>query len=102
MPVEGEQNQQRTIREILSRLDLLGGASGVTALVLFNFAWNQSLVTTWDEPYVYVCLILSFLFLVAYKWHKLCTSTDNNFRGATSNNCDMNLCNVRSYRRVGA
>lgn len=71
MPVEGEQNQRRTIREILSRLDLLGGASGVTALVLFNFAWNQSLVTTWDEPYVYVCLILSFLFLAAFLYIEL-------------------------------
>ncbi|BCS15728.1 hypothetical protein ALUC_70961A [Aspergillus luchuensis] len=66
MPVEGEKNQRRTIRETLDRLDLPGGATGVTALVLFNFAWNQSLVTTWDEPYVYVCLILSFLFLAAF------------------------------------
>ncbi|OKL63884.1 hypothetical protein UA08_00982 [Talaromyces atroroseus] len=71
MPVEGEQKYRRTIRETLDRLDLLGGASGVTALVLFNFAWNQSLVTTWDEPYVYVCLILSFLFLVAFFYIEL-------------------------------
>ncbi|KAI9044577.1 MFS transporter [Aspergillus affinis] len=71
MPVEGEQKQRRTICETLDRLDLLGGASGVTALVLFNFAWNQSLVTTWDEPYVYVCLILSFLFLAAFFYIEL-------------------------------
>jgi hypothetical protein len=55
----------------LDRVDLLGGANGVTALVLFNFAWNQSLVTTWDEPYVYVCLILSFLFLAAFLYIEL-------------------------------
>jgi MFS family permease len=71
MPVEGEKKQRRTIRETLDRLDLLGGASGVIALVLFNFAWNQSLVTTWDEPYVYVCLILSLLFLAAFSYIEL-------------------------------
>ncbi|KAJ5744145.1 MFS general substrate transporter [Penicillium manginii] len=71
MPVESEQKQRRTIRETLDHLDLLGGASGVIALVLFNFAWNQSLVTTWDEPYVYVCLILSLLFLAAFSYIEL-------------------------------
>ncbi|KAL1296488.1 hypothetical protein AAFC00_000001 [Neodothiora populina] len=71
MPVEGEQKKRRPIRETLDRLDLPGGASGVTALVLFNFAWNQSLVTTWNEPDVYVCLILSFLFLAAFFYIEL-------------------------------
>ncbi|KAJ5178555.1 drug resistance protein [Penicillium coprophilum] len=71
MPVESEHKQRRTMRETLDRLDFLGGANGVTALVLFNFAWNQSLVTTWDEPYVYVCLILSFLFLAAFFYIEL-------------------------------
>lgn len=71
MPAESEQKQRRTILEILERIDLLGGACGVTALVLFNFAWNQSLVATWKEPYVYVCLILSFLFLAAFFYVEL-------------------------------
>lgn len=71
MPVEGEQSKRRTLRETLDRLDLPGGASGVIALVLFNFAWNQSLVTTWHEPYVYICLILSFLFLAAFFYIEL-------------------------------
>ncbi|KAJ5162311.1 MFS general substrate transporter, partial [Penicillium capsulatum] len=71
MPVEGEQKQRPTARDTLDRLDLPGGASGVTALVLFNFAWNQSLVATWDEPYVYICLILSFLFLAAFFYIEL-------------------------------
>ncbi|KAJ5261073.1 MFS general substrate transporter [Penicillium angulare] len=66
IPDENEQKQPRTIRETFDRLDILGGASGVITLVLFNFSWNQSLVTTWDEPYVYVCLILSFLFMAAF------------------------------------
>lgn len=66
MPAEEGQKQKRTILETLYRLDILGGGSGVIALVLFNFAWNQSVVTTWDEPYVYVCLVLSVLFFVAF------------------------------------
>ncbi|TVY29911.1 Efflux pump [Lachnellula hyalina] len=60
MPVQKE--QMRPLRQKLDRLDLPGGAAGVMALVLFNFAWNQAVVVTWREPYVYVCLILSFFF----------------------------------------
>ncbi|KAF5496187.1 Efflux pump terG [Colletotrichum fructicola] len=71
IPDEGEQKQRRTIRDTMDRLDLPGGASGVIALVLFNFAWNQSLVTTWAEPYVYVCLILSLFFLAAFFYIEL-------------------------------
>ncbi|KAL4963777.1 MFS transporter [Aspergillus stella-maris] len=71
IPVEDAQEKRRSFREILDRIDLLGGGCGVTALVLFNFAWNQSLVTTWDEPYVYVCLILSFLFFGAFLYVEL-------------------------------
>lgn len=69
--VEGEQKQRRTIRETLDHFDLPGGACGVIALVLFNFAYNQSVVTTWHKPYVYVCLILSFLFLTAFFYIEL-------------------------------
>ncbi|KAJ5242082.1 MFS general substrate transporter [Penicillium citrinum] len=71
MPVEGDRKQGRRTRETLDRLDILGGANGVAALVLFNFSWNQSLVTTWNEPYVYVCLILSLLFMVAFFYIEL-------------------------------
>jgi hypothetical protein len=47
-------------------LDISGGLTGVTALVLFNFAWNQAVVAGWQEPYIYVCLILGVLFGVAF------------------------------------
>ena len=50
-----------TLREKLVELDLLGGLCGITALVLFNFAWNQSGVVGWQKAYVYVCLILGTL-----------------------------------------
>lgn len=60
LPVQEE--QILPLRHKMDRLDLPGGAAGVMALVLFNFAWNQAVVVTWRQPYVYVCLILSFLF----------------------------------------
>jgi MFS family permease len=52
-------------------LDIPGSATGVLALVLFNFAWNQAVVVSWHEPYVYVCLILGILFAVAFFWIEL-------------------------------
>lgn len=58
-------------REQISNLDLPGAFAGVTALVLFNFAWNQAPLAGWDEPYVYVCLILSFLFLPLFFYIEL-------------------------------
>lgn len=39
---------------------------GITSLVLINFAWNQSGVVTWKEPYVYVCLILGILLVPVF------------------------------------
>jgi hypothetical protein len=57
-----QDEQKRPLREILDRLDLPGGAAGVLTSILFNFAWNQAVFVTWNEPYVYVCLILSFVF----------------------------------------
>ena len=55
-----------TVREKIAELDLLGGFTGVTALILINFAWNQSGVVTWAKAYVYVCLILGGLFTAAF------------------------------------
>lgn len=58
--------QNRSIRERVEDLDIPGGLTGVTALVLFNFAWNQAVVVGWQRPYVYVCLILGLLFGAAF------------------------------------
>ena len=55
-----------TWRETVAELDLLGGLSGGTALILINFAWNQSGVGTWTKAYVYVCLILGAGFTAAF------------------------------------
>lgn len=64
LPVQPRRN--RSIREKLEDLDIPGGLTGVAALVIFNFAWNQAVVVGWKQPYVYVCLILGVLFGVAF------------------------------------
>ena len=61
-----EAARHRTWRESINHLDLPGGFTGVTALILFNFAWNQSYDVGWQQPYVYVCLILGVLFGIAF------------------------------------
>lgn len=62
IPSQPVRNPDRTLREKLADLDIAGGLTGVTALILFNFAWNQAVVVGWQEAYVYVCLILGVLF----------------------------------------
>jgi len=52
---------ETTVSGLIHQLDLLGGLVGVTALVLFNFAWNQAGVVGWDKAYVIVTLILGIL-----------------------------------------
>lgn len=46
-----------------TRLDVLGACTGISALILINFAWNQAGVVGWTIPYTYVLLIVGFLFL---------------------------------------
>jgi hypothetical protein len=64
LPVQAKQH--RTVRERIDDLDIPGMITGVLALVLVNFSWNQATVVTWMEPYVYVCLILGILFGAAF------------------------------------
>lgn len=52
----------QSLREIIWDLDPLGAVTGVVALVLFNFAWNQAPIVGWDKVYVYILLIVGFLF----------------------------------------
>ncbi|KAJ5884531.1 MFS general substrate transporter [Penicillium tannophilum] len=54
------------VAQIAKELDLLGAALGISGLVLVNLAWNQAPVVGWDQPYVYIVLIIGFLFLVAF------------------------------------
>ncbi|KAK7414929.1 multidrug-resistance type transporter aminotriazole resistance [Neonectria punicea] len=51
------QSANMTYREIWDQLDILGATTGITALILFNFAWNQAPIVGWETPYVYALLI---------------------------------------------
>ncbi|CZT10906.1 related to Drug resistance protein YOR378W [Rhynchosporium agropyri] len=42
--------------------DLAGTITGVTGLILFNFAWNQAAVVGWSKPYTYILLVVGMLF----------------------------------------
>lgn len=48
--------------------DWPGSLSGVSGLILINFAWNQGPNVGWDVPYVYVLLIVGFLFMGVFVW----------------------------------
>lgn len=63
-------------REILAQLDLLGATVGITALVLFNFAWNQAPIVGWDKPYVYVLLIVGVLLVPVFFYIELRVSSN--------------------------
>ncbi|KAL2063269.1 hypothetical protein VTL71DRAFT_5074 [Oculimacula yallundae] len=51
-----------------ARIDGWGCLTGVSALVLINFAWNQGPVVGWPTPYVYSLLIVGFLCLALFAW----------------------------------
>ncbi|KAE8341758.1 hypothetical protein BDV24DRAFT_150881 [Aspergillus arachidicola] len=50
------------------RLDLLGAAAGIIALILINFAWNQAALVGWTTPYTYVLLIVGFIIFGGFLW----------------------------------
>ena len=51
---------------LVTRLDLLGMLTGVSGLILINFAWNQGPLVGWPTVYVYVLLIVGFGFIGAF------------------------------------
>jgi len=57
-----------SVLEFIEAVDALGGALGVMALVLINFAWNQAGVVGWSEPYVYVLLVVGVLLVPVFFW----------------------------------
>ncbi|KAE8148711.1 major facilitator superfamily domain-containing protein [Aspergillus avenaceus] len=65
-----------TMRQKIVHLDPPGCFTGVAALVLFNFSWNQAAGVGWEQPYVYVCLILGCLFGVAFFYVEVYWSED--------------------------
>jgi hypothetical protein len=55
-------------RERIRELDLLGAAVGITAMILFNFAWNQAPGFGWERTYIYVLLIIGLLLFPVFFW----------------------------------
>lgn len=48
--------------------DWIGSATGVSGLVLIDFAWNQGPNVGWDKPYVYILLIVGFISMGGFVW----------------------------------
>ncbi|KAK8221161.1 major facilitator superfamily domain-containing protein [Phyllosticta capitalensis] len=64
-----------SIKDAIRELDLVGATTGITALVLINFAWNQAVVVGWQEPYVYVTLVLGLLLTPIFFYVEIKVST---------------------------
>lgn len=67
VPKTVKENHESDEKDTLwKRVDLLGSAAGVTALILFNFAWNQGPVVGWTQPYTYSIMIVGILMFIAF------------------------------------
>ncbi|KAG2007953.1 hypothetical protein GB937_008146 [Aspergillus fischeri] len=51
---------------IWQRVEIFGSITGVVALVLFNFAWNQGAVVGWPTPYTYSIMIAGIVMFVVF------------------------------------
>lgn len=66
-----EEDQGLTFGQRIGELDLLGATVGITAMILFNFAWNQAPGFGWEQPYIYVLLIVGILLFPVFFWVEL-------------------------------
>lgn len=64
----GKLSGHPTLRSLAVELDLSGATTGVSALVLFNFAWNQAPIAGWDAPQVIVTLVLGATLFCGFVW----------------------------------
>lgn len=58
IPAIPHKTRNTSFRPTIIELDLLGGAVGVTCLLLINVAWNQAPIVGWQEPYTYALLLV--------------------------------------------
>ena len=58
-------------KDRLLEMDLLGATVGITAMILFNFAWNQAPSFGWEKVYIYVLLIIGILLFPVFLWIEL-------------------------------
>ncbi|KIX06524.1 uncharacterized protein Z518_04500 [Rhinocladiella mackenziei CBS 650.93] len=65
-PAPKREFEEISIREKIRLLDLPGAVVGITALVLFNFAWNQAPIVGWYKAYVYVTMIIGLLLVPVF------------------------------------
>ncbi|KAK4501238.1 hypothetical protein PRZ48_007045 [Zasmidium cellare] len=61
----------KTSKEAIWAMDVPGATVGITALVLFNFAWNQAPIVGWAKAYIIVTLILGVLLVPAFFYIEL-------------------------------
>lgn len=72
----GTTEQPRKLSSSHRQFDYLGCITGVSGLVLFNFAWNQAFVVGWQTPYTYFLLIISILLLPIFVYIELFIARD--------------------------
>ncbi|KAF2865027.1 major facilitator superfamily-domain-containing protein [Massariosphaeria phaeospora] len=63
--------QKLSLGEKIRELDLLGATVGITAMILFNFAWNQAPGFGWQQVYIYVLLIAGVVLFAVFFWIEL-------------------------------
>lgn len=83
-----------TLWDKIVLLDLPGAFTGITALVLFNFAWNQAPIVGWQQPYVYVVLIISLLLVPLFFYIEVKLAPDPliPFEALSSDVCFVLVC----------
>jgi MFS family permease len=67
----GAEVRNLTHRKKMAELDMVGASIGITAMVLFNFAWNQAPGFGWSNVYIYVLLIVGILLFPVFFWYEL-------------------------------
>jgi hypothetical protein len=70
VPAQREQ-ERLSFRDTIAKLDLLGATVGITAMILFNFAWNQAPGFGWHQVYIYVMLIVGILLFPVFLYIEL-------------------------------
>lgn len=67
VPNSTQKNETPTnLRAAMSELDIPGAVTGVSALVLISFSWNQAPIVGWQEPYLWVALIAGILLAILF------------------------------------
>jgi MFS family permease len=64
-----------SLKQKIVDLDLLGASVGLTAMILFNFAWNQAPGFGWEQVYIYVLLIIGILLFPVFFWIEIKVAT---------------------------